>query len=539
MDDNTILQQDQIGLLINTSPEIQDKTEVFEKPSFKTLSALWLQRTIGLIFVLPFGGFLASLLKYLRGYEIENVKEVRKTFRELTKDKFPLLICANHLTFVDSALMIWAFAPLSWYQFHFRAFSWNLPAGDFFKKKLVYRIIAYLSKCIFIHRDGSKDHKNSILGACHYLLKRGEIVSIFPEGRRSRTGKFDADRITFGAGKVLAATPGCRILCVYLRSHKQATFSGYPPKGSRFHFLMKCITPETNQVGRAAYQELMGSVAETMKGLEAEYIQKFGPLPVAQKKTALVSGASSGIGRALALHMAEAGNNLVITARDTGRLNEIADICRQKFGSQVLVVAKDLATPGAAREIFLETQKHGIQVDTLVNNAGFGVHGNFESTDLAQEISLVHTQITATLELTKHFLPAMIAKKSGQILNVGSVYAYCPVPGQSVYSASKAFLNSFGDSLSSELSPHGITVTTVHPGITRTAFRSRMGRPDKNSGMAPEKVAAFAYKAMNQGKRTAVPGGLNKAFVFICNELPPRGKAWLISIINGRRGLST
>src|SRR5262249_28902517 len=161
--------------------------------------------------------------------------------------------------------------PNHWYVRHWRFFSWNLPAGDFFKKKLVFRLIAYLTKCIFIHRDGTKDHKNSILGICHYLLKRGEIVSLFPEGRRSRTGRFDPEHITYGVGKILAATPGCRVMCVYLRGDQQATYSNYPPKGSRFRVMLETIVPATDKTGKDAYFELTSQISLTLKRMEQDY----------------------------------------------------------------------------------------------------------------------------------------------------------------------------------------------------------------------------------------------------------------------------
>src|SRR5207244_3404935 len=119
-----------------------------------------------------------------------------------------------------------------------------------------FRIVAFLSKCVFIHRDGTKEHKMSILDNCARLVRGGEVVTVFPEGRRSRTGRFEAERLTYGVGKIVASAPGARVLCVYLRSDRQETFSNYPPKGSRFRVSMELIEPKTSLPGSKGYQEI-------------------------------------------------------------------------------------------------------------------------------------------------------------------------------------------------------------------------------------------------------------------------------------------
>jgi hypothetical protein len=231
------------------------------------------QRTVGLIFLLPFAGFLVILLKFVGRYEITRMKDTRAQFKELTRSKQPLLICANHLTCIDSALMIWALGSNFWYLRNFRAFSWNLPAGDFFKKKLSYRIVAYLSKCIYIHRDGTKDHQYGVLDLCRKLLKRGEVVTIFPEGRRSRTGVIELEKLTYGVGKILSTLPECRVLCVYLRADTQKTYSDFPAKGSRFYVELKEIAPKTPHEGREAVSDLTHQIAGTLKAMENEYFE--------------------------------------------------------------------------------------------------------------------------------------------------------------------------------------------------------------------------------------------------------------------------
>lgn len=258
------------------APERESEPEIFETPTAGERVALLVQRAVGRLFLLPFAGFLVLLMRWGRGYRIENLPELRRKFRAIATAKEPLVICANHLTFIDSALMIWAFGSNWRYFWKIRELSWNLPAGDFFKKRLQFRIVAYLAKCIFIHRDGTKAHKDGVLAQCHWLLRRGEILSIFPEGRRSRIGRFDRERITFGVGKLLAANPGCRALCVYVRGDKQETFTDYPPKNSTIRLRLRLITPETRHVGREAYAELAGQVADTIAELEREHFAERG-----------------------------------------------------------------------------------------------------------------------------------------------------------------------------------------------------------------------------------------------------------------------
>lgn len=236
-----------------------------------------LQATVCQALLLPFGGALILLMKYFRGYRIENMAEIRQAFKEIWSEKArentPLVICANHLTFIDSALIIWALASNFWYLFNYKAFTWNLPAGDFFKKKLHYHLTLYLTKCIFLDRKGTPAHKNAVLNLCRYLLEKGNIVLIFPEGQRSRTGAFDHERLRFGVGKIITSLENARVLCIYLRGDKQETFSNYPPKNSRFTVKMKLIAPTvSNEISKKrASVEAVKEIGAAIKGMENEY----------------------------------------------------------------------------------------------------------------------------------------------------------------------------------------------------------------------------------------------------------------------------
>lgn len=256
--------------LSHLEKKLNEKTKTFIKYSCNRIS---LQRTIGFITLIPFCYGIIFIFKFVMGYKIENVKEIRAEFKKIIQENKPLVICANHLTFIDSCLILWALAPNYWYQFNYKYFSWNLPAGDFFGKKFRYRVVAFLSKCIFIHRDASSDHHNEILNICKNLLLKGEIVTIFPEGKRSRSGTFDTNKLTYGVGKIITGVPECRVLCVYVRGDKQETFSNYPLKNSTFHMKLKCFTPVITAQGREAYGQIVGQIAQTIKAQENEYFK--------------------------------------------------------------------------------------------------------------------------------------------------------------------------------------------------------------------------------------------------------------------------
>lgn len=259
------------------------------------------------------------------------------------------------------------------------------------------------------------------------------------------------------------------------------------------------------------------------------------------RRWALVTGASSGIGRALALRAASGGYNIVALARDSARLEALGALCRERHGGEVRVLALDLSLPDAVSKIETWLKRQGIVVDLLINNAGFGVHGRFCDTDITREFALLGVSVNAVVSLTKLALPAMIEKGSGAILNVGSVYCFAPVPYQAVYAASKAFLLSFSLSLAEELEGSGVTVTLLAPGITRTEFRARAGISDSGrlAGMEPSAVADAAFTGLSSGKLLVIPGLTNKLFAALAEHAPTGWKAGLVGKINRARGLKT
>ncbi len=263
----------QVKNLYNLATVKRDSADGPANPPFRAVLEIWLQTIICWIVLLPFGGVLVLLLKYLRGYKVEDLAEIRRQFKAIWKDNnSPLIICANHLTFIDSAIIIWALGSNFWYALNYKAFTWNLPAGDFFKKKLRYHLTLYLTKCVFLHRDGTAAHKNAVLNLCRYLLMKGNVVLVFPEGQRSRTGMFDEERLRFGVGKIIASLEDARVLCIYLRSPQQESFSNYPPKQSCFKLKMKLIAPEIDRTSKKqASIAAVREIGHTIKLLENEF----------------------------------------------------------------------------------------------------------------------------------------------------------------------------------------------------------------------------------------------------------------------------
>src|ERR1051325_7153559 len=180
-------------------------------------------------------------------------------------------------------------------------------------------------------------------------------------------------------------------------------------------------------------------------------------------KWVVITGASSGIGKALALEFAAHRFNILLIARNQKALAEVAEECAHRSGVETEVIANDLSNPGSLDGLYTALASRDRHYEVLVNNAGFGIHGDFASTNLQQNLQLVHVQVATALTLTRAVLPAMISRRSGRILNVASVYSFSPVPFQSVYAACKAFLLSFSSALRYELKDTGVTVTLFCP----------------------------------------------------------------------------
>jgi short-subunit dehydrogenase len=246
----------------------------------------------------------------------------------------------------------------------------------------------------------------------------------------------------------------------------------------------------------------------------------------ANRQVALITGASSGIGLDLAKIFAQGGHDLVLVARNEDALRAVAADC-EKSGVKVHVLAKDLSNPSAAQEIFDELSSRGIAVEVLVNNAGFGTHGPFVRTKLEDEVGMIQVNITALIALTRLFLPPMISRKSGKIMNVASMAGFAPGPYMSVYYATKAFVLSQSIALSHEVKKHGVIVSVLCPGPTKTDFQKRARIAEsklfkKPRSMTSMDVARAGYDGLMKGKLIVVPGFSNKV-IRVASKVVPRG----------------
>lgn len=222
------------------------------------------------------------------------------------------------------------------------------------------------------------------------------------------------------------------------------------------------------------------------------------------KEVALITGASSGIGKDLAHIHAEKGGDLIIVARREKALLELKNELEQQHGVKVMVIAKDLVAPNACRDLFEEISNKGIKVDYLINNAGFGGQGVFHEQDSAYQQKMIDLNIKALTELTRLFLPGMVERNKGRILNVASTAGFVPGPLQAVYFATKAYVVSLSQALASEVNDTSVTVTALCPGATKTEFLENADLEDTmlvKSGLETSRsVAEKGYKAMMKGK---------------------------------------
>lgn len=246
--------------------------------------------------------------------------------------------------------------------------------------------------------------------------------------------------------------------------------------------------------------------------------------PTTENKTALITGASSGIGYELSKLFAQSGHDLVLVARNGKRLDDLAKELTQRFGVKATALVKDLSAPTATQEIIAELQNRAIHVDFLVNNAGFSVYGEFNETDLPRQLQMIQVNITALTELTKLLLPGMLKRKYGKILNVGSTASFAPGPLAAVYCATKAYVLSFSEALAEELKDTGVTVTVLCPGPTKTEFFDRAKMTDsrifQGNLMEAYEVAEIGFRALMEGKTTVIAGTTNKLTVFSMRLAP-------------------
>jgi short-subunit dehydrogenase len=232
--------------------------------------------------------------------------------------------------------------------------------------------------------------------------------------------------------------------------------------------------------------------------------------------TALVTGASSGIGADIARLLAERGHGVTLVARREDRLRELASEIETKRHVRTEVIGCDLSDPSARERLVADVRERGLDVSVLVNNAGFGSAGQFQDLELEGELRMVRTNVEAVVHLCGEFIPAMVARGEGAVLNVASTAGFQPLPRQSTYSASKAFVLAFTEVLSSDLKGTGVTATALCPGPIKTEFMDQHAGFDAAAStpdflwMSAEDCARAAVKGLERGKRVVVPGVQNR-----------------------------
>ena len=227
---------------------------------------------------------------------------------------------------------------------------------------------------------------------------------------------------------------------------------------------------------------------------------------------AVVTGASSGIGAEFVRQLAARGMHCVLVARREDRLRELARETESAHGIRCEIVTADLAQPHAGRELLAEVQRRGITIDLLVNNAGVGLVSSVEGTDVARALDVIQVNVVSLTELTLLAAQEMVTRGRGGIINVGSVVSFQPVGYMGVYAASKAYVLHFSEALWAELRPHGVTVTTLCPGTTRTEFFDHSGVPgwaERKRAQDVTTVVRTGLEAFESGRHYVVPGWKN------------------------------
>jgi short-subunit dehydrogenase len=260
-----------------------------------------------------------------------------------------------------------------------------------------------------------------------------------------------------------------------------------------------------------------------------------------EKSTALITGASSGIGLELARLFARDGYNLVLLARSSDGLTAVSAELKKHSDIRITCLAKDLSSPNAANEIFQALKEENIEIDVLINNAGFGWYGEFSKVDSSILLEMIQVNISSLTRLTGLFLAEMVHKNKGRIMNVASTAAFQPGPLMAVYYATKAYVLSFSLALSEELRSTDIKVTALCPGPTPTNFGKRAGikKNVRWSGLLStdaKDVAAAGYKGLMKGKDLVIPGKLNWLMTQLIRVLPRTFPGKIIKLAQLQRG---
>jgi len=213
-----------------------------------------------------------ALMRFGMRWRIVGLAEARRRYREIWGDgSAPVLLCANHLTLIDSAVIAWALGSPWWLLRHFSSLPWNVPERTNFAASALQRVLVYLMKCVPITRGSDRKEVAAVLDRLVFLMAEGEAVLIFPEGGRSRSGRIEIDNSTYGAGRIATELPGCKVVCVYLRGESQTTYGDLPVRGERFHVRVSSIVPHSERGGLRGSVEVSRQILNELIELERSH----------------------------------------------------------------------------------------------------------------------------------------------------------------------------------------------------------------------------------------------------------------------------
>jgi len=214
----------------------------------------------------------AALLRVWLRLSVEDLRATRRAYRRLRGESAaPLLICGNHLTMIDSALIAWALGSPWWYVGHFSALPWNMPDQQNFASTWWQRALAYVYKCVPVDRGGSRQDVAGSLARFTHVLARGEVALVFPEGGRSRTARVEAESAAWGVGRIVRSVPDCRVLCVYLRGDRQRDYSALPAHGDRLRVRLSLVEPKSDHRGLRGSRDVARQIVTRLAEMEQEH----------------------------------------------------------------------------------------------------------------------------------------------------------------------------------------------------------------------------------------------------------------------------
>lgn len=240
------------------------------------------QRRLGWVAFAAVGAGCVFTMRVIRNNKLEGIEEARRVYRAALATGRPTIVCANHLTMVDSGFLHWALASLPDYLLHYERLSWNVAALEHFDKNPFLKSLVFLAKTVPIDRGGDDEHRKGVIEQLRWLVSRGEVLTIFPEGTRSRAGRIDPNAVTYGIGQILQGLDRPQVLCAYLRGRKQRAATGVPAWGDTLDLRLELIEPATAQTGLRGVRDLSRQVIGKLKAMEDAWLAQRGMVAVAK-----------------------------------------------------------------------------------------------------------------------------------------------------------------------------------------------------------------------------------------------------------------